>query len=168
MHKETIKEVIKNVTISDDDKTVTLEIEETTKADHIFSYMEKATFAFKNVTNSTISISVKEGNDWGTNSTVVNNSQFTFDIKGGTHTQEYAHGSNERTIIRTIQRGALEQDITLKKVQRLINPEDTTPSSYTESNKFYLFEDEKQKFFISQSYSKNYPLRVNVVFEQLA
>lgn len=170
LHREMVTEDITAVTISNDNKTVTLDIDETTKAEHLIPYTDEVSFTFSsnNISRSIINLFVKnaEGN-WDKKNTanITNGEELTFTL-GGTYIEPYT--DKERKIIRTIQRGTLEQDITLKKVQRLINPEDITPTSYTESNKFYLFEDEKQKFFVSQSYSKNYPLRVNVVFEQLA
>lgn len=71
------------------------------------------------------------------------------------------------TIYRKIVRTSEKHNVKLTSVKRQVQEGDTlVTKSYDESNKFDLFEGEIQKFFVSQSYSKNYPLKVNVIFEQ--
>lgn len=76
-------------------------------------------------------------------------------------------GSNSvtETITRVITRSYREDSIIIDEVSRKIEDE---IFYYTADNKFNLFDNTgKQIYFISQSYSKNYPLTVDVLFEQL-
>lgn len=66
---------------------------------------------------------------------------------------------------RTIQRSFKTNSIIIDEASRKIG-ENTV--IYTSDNKFNLLgADGLQDYFISQSYSKNYPLSVNVIFEQI-
>ncbi len=69
------------------------------------------------------------------------------------------------TITRVITRSYREDSIIIDEVSRKIEDE---IFYYTADNKFNLFDNTgKQIYFISQSYSKNYPLSVDVLFEQI-
>ena len=76
-------------------------------------------------------------------------------------------GSNSvtETITRVITRSYRGTSIIIDEVSRKIEDE---IFYYTADNKFNLFDNTgKQIYFISQSYSKNYPLTVDVLFEQI-
>lgn len=61
--------------------------------------------------------------------------------------------------------GEIIQSITIEELSREV---DGTNYAYTEANPFDLFDENQiQKYFISESYSKNYPFTVNVVFSQI-
>ncbi|MBQ4586560.1 MAG: hypothetical protein IJB13_02060, partial [Clostridia bacterium] len=69
------------------------------------------------------------------------------------------------TITRVITRSYRGTSIIIDEVSRKIEDE---IFYYTADNKFNLFDNTgKQIYFISQSYSKNYPLSVDVLFEQI-
>lgn len=69
------------------------------------------------------------------------------------------------TITRVITRSYRGTSIIIDEVSRKIEDE---IFYYTADNKFNLFDNTgKQIYFISQSYSKNYPFSVDVLFEQL-
>lgn len=61
------------------------------------------------------------------------------------------------------------QSITFKKVYRRVEDAEgnVTQKEYSEGNAFELFDGNIQKYFLSQCYSKSYPFKVNVYFEQL-
>ena len=68
-------------------------------------------------------------------------------------------------ITRVITRSYREDSIIIDEVSRKIEDE---IFYYTADNKFNLFDNTgKQIYFISQSYSKNYPFSVDVFFEQI-
>ena len=69
------------------------------------------------------------------------------------------------TFTRVITRSYREDSIIIDEVSRKIEDE---IFYYTADNKFNLFDNTgKQIYFISQSYSKNYPFTVDVLFEQI-
>ena len=61
------------------------------------------------------------------------------------------------------------QSIKFKKVYRRVEDAEgnVTQKEYSEDNAFELFDGVIQKYFLSQCYSKSYPFKVNVYFEQL-
>lgn len=74
-------------------------------------------------------------------------------------------GTVTEIITRVITRSYREDSIIIDEVSRKIEDE---IFYYTADNKFNLFDNTgKQIYFISQSYSKNYPLSVDVLFEQI-
>ncbi|MBO5215436.1 MAG: hypothetical protein J6B79_04540 [Clostridia bacterium] len=76
---------------------------------------------------------------------------------------------NTDTFFRKIIRSYENIDITLTSVKRQVQvgTEFQTEEYTSSTDAFDLFEgDEIQNYYLSQSYSKNYPLKVNVIFEQ--
>jgi hypothetical protein len=67
--------------------------------------------------------------------------------------------TTERTISRTYD----VVDIIATNVSRL---DGTTEVTYGTSNPFDMYQSGIQKFFLSQCYSKNYPMTTDVRFEQ--
>ena len=77
---------------------------------------------------------------------------------------------NEYTdyIIKEIIRDVARVKVDVEAVQTTIingegKPEDVV---YTQDNPLNLYENNIQKVYLSQCYSKNYPFYVNVIFEQ--
>lgn len=169
LHKTVTTQEITAVDNSKADKVV-LTVKETENASHLIPYLNTMKFSFTNVTGLNIILSVKNNNTWDTLfEPNQNNTSYEIETGGGdTHTEPY--GETKTTYItRTIVRTSIIENIELLEVKRKLDSTDEDFTYYTsETDSFNLIgNDDKQKFYVSQSYSKNYPLSVNVLFEQI-
>lgn len=87
-------------------------------------------------------------------------------IPAGTVTDTLPDVTYSREIVRVT---SYAESITFKKVYRRVEDAEgnVTQKEYSEGNAFELFDGNIQKYFLSQCYSKSYPFKVNVYFEQL-
>lgn len=84
-----------------------------------------------------------------------------------TFTENLPQTTYSREIVRVT---SYAESITFKKVYRRVEDAlgNVTQTEYdSEDNAFELFDGVIQKYFLSQCYSKSYPFKVNVYFEQL-
>ena len=113
--------------------------------------------------SGTIRIQRKNGNNWNNSSTLssitLNNSSVPTEIT-------LPDVTYSREIVRVT---SYAESITFKKVYRRVEDAEgnVTQKEYSEGNAFELFDGNIQKYFLSQCYSKSYPFKVNVYFEQL-
>lgn len=122
-------------------------------------------------------LQVKNGNNWASTSEHIHEPNLniqplviTENIVGSNYNDTIKIYENEYTdyIIKEIIRDVARVKVDVEAVQTTIingegKPEDVV---YTQDNPLNLYENNIQKVYLSQCYSKNYPFYVNVIFEQ--
>lgn len=115
--------------------------------------------------SGTITIQVKDGDSWNTTNAL--DKPITLKNSSAPTEITLPDETYSREIVRVT---SYAESITFKKVYRRVEDAlgNVTQTEYdSEDNAFELFDGVIQKYFLSQCYSKSYPFKVNVYFEQL-
>ena len=171
-------EKINKVVVSSDGTTVTLEIEKTTSKEYIdvkgTQTVTQTTTYDSQYTAQKYNNNKRWGNDNNFSSNKPENIPYTGTSEADPNYSEITSLEGEiietTKFTRTIQRVYdTATTITAKSVSRNVGDSDgnVTTVSYPVGSPFELYDSKGiQKFYLSQCYSKSYPLTVNVLFEQ--
>lgn len=172
------QKITTNVVTSGSTETITRYFETTTNYNIPAEYIDTQTYTrttvYENYKGSVEKAYKKNGSDWENidKSSLPAKVETLTLTESGTQTPTEYNGSETSHYTRTIVRvTSWSSQITFADIYRYKDDGlgNITYTKYDSSeNAFKLFDENGiQKYFISQCYSKSYPLRVNVIFEQI-